>query len=58
MKIKKGNLVKMTHVPFLYGIVTSVSWRAVWVWWTGHSTQSGYEPATAHDCMEVINAGG
>jgi hypothetical protein len=55
--VKKGDLVKMTHTPYLYGIITGVSWRAVWVFWTGHETVSGYEPSTVEQSMEIVVEG-
>jgi len=52
--MKKGSLVMMTHSPYLYGIIIEVSWRAIWVWWNGHETKSGYEPKIAHKSIRLI----
>ena len=55
MSIKKGDLVRMTHIPYKFGIVIDVSWRAVWVWWAGDESKSGYEPSLIYNSMEVVN---
>mgnify|MGYP003651193428 CR=1 FL=1 len=53
--MKVGSLVKRSHIPYTYGIIVSITWRAVWVYWVGNNTKSGYEPSTASMSFEIIN---
>ena len=53
--MKKGDLVRRAHAPFNYGIIVEVTWRAVWVWWSGDNTRSGYEPSSIHLSLEVVS---
>ena len=56
--MKKGDLVQRVHKPYTYGIVTGVTWRAIWVYWTGSNSKAGYEPSTASMSFEIVSEGG